>query len=154
MFKVTIKTPERRQWRRFGVFINFAHISYSFLVSIANFKQVNVSWMTKTSEIFMKGQYVSIHMPFVTFLKNFSHTPILSNPVKLEWTTRFNRTRRVGTRAHCHHRRKIYRICCLFQQPCLSRIFRVWINCLKRISIFSYFIFEPSFKPRWCRAGD
>ena len=134
--KLTIKTPERRQWRRFGVFINFAHNSCSFLVSIANFKQVNVSWMTKTKKIFMKGQYVSIRMPFVTFLKIFSHTPILSNPVKLKWTTRFNRTIRVGTRAHYHHRSKIYRICCLFQQPCLCRIFRIWINCLKRISIF------------------
>ena len=29
--KLTIKTPERRQWRRLGVFIvNFEHISYFF----------------------------------------------------------------------------------------------------------------------------
>ena len=31
--KLTIKTPERRQWRRSGVFIvNFEHISHLFLV--------------------------------------------------------------------------------------------------------------------------
>ena len=31
--KLTIKTPERRQWRSFGVFIvSFEHISHSFLV--------------------------------------------------------------------------------------------------------------------------
>ena len=31
--KVTIKTPERRQWRRSGVFIvNFKYISHLFLV--------------------------------------------------------------------------------------------------------------------------
>ena len=30
MFKLTIKTPERRQWRLSGVFIvNFEHISYA-----------------------------------------------------------------------------------------------------------------------------
>ena len=33
--KLTIKTPERRQWRRSGVFIvNFEHISHSFLLSV------------------------------------------------------------------------------------------------------------------------
>ena len=33
MFKLTIKTPERRHWRRFGVFIvNSEHISHLFLV--------------------------------------------------------------------------------------------------------------------------
>ena len=31
--ELTIKTPERRHWRRFGVFIvNFEHISYIVLV--------------------------------------------------------------------------------------------------------------------------
>ena len=31
--KVIIKTPERRQWHRFGVFIvKFEHISYLFLL--------------------------------------------------------------------------------------------------------------------------
>ena len=46
--KLTIKTPERRQWRRFGVFIvNFKHITHLVLVttvstvSIVNFEQVN-----------------------------------------------------------------------------------------------------------------
>ena len=41
--KLTIKTPERRQWRRSGVFIdNFEHISQIVLsVSSVNFEQVN-----------------------------------------------------------------------------------------------------------------
>ena len=45
--KLTIKTPERRQWRRSDVFIvNFEYISLSSTVSIINFEQVNVSWET------------------------------------------------------------------------------------------------------------
>ena len=46
--KLTIKTPERRHWRRSGVFIvNFNHISHPFFsVSIVNFEQVNVSWFS------------------------------------------------------------------------------------------------------------
>ena len=38
--KLTLKTPKRRQWRRFGVFIvNFEHISHlCSSVSIVNFK--------------------------------------------------------------------------------------------------------------------
>ena len=40
--KLTIKTPERRQRRHFGVFIvNFEHISHLVLVSTVNFEQVN-----------------------------------------------------------------------------------------------------------------
>ena len=41
--KLTIKTQQRRQWRRSGVFIvNFEHISDLVLVfSIVNFEQVN-----------------------------------------------------------------------------------------------------------------
>ena len=47
MFKVTIKTQERRQWRRFSAFIvNFEHISQLVLVSIVNFEQVNAGWDT------------------------------------------------------------------------------------------------------------
>ena len=39
--KLAIKTPERRQWRRSGVFIvNFEHVSHLVLV----FEQVNVDW--------------------------------------------------------------------------------------------------------------
>ena len=35
MFKVTIQTPERRHWRRSGVFIDgFEHISHLVLVSL------------------------------------------------------------------------------------------------------------------------
>ena len=42
--KLTIKTPERCQWRRSGVFIvNFEHISH--LVSIVNFEHVIAGWV-------------------------------------------------------------------------------------------------------------
>ena len=43
--KLTIKTTERRYWRRSGVLINFEHISHVSSVSIVNFEQVNVSWV-------------------------------------------------------------------------------------------------------------
>ena len=47
--KLTIKTPERRQWRRFGAFIvNFEDISHNIShnsVSIVDFEQVYVSWV-------------------------------------------------------------------------------------------------------------
>ena len=37
--KLTIKTPERHQWRRSSVFIaNFEHILHRVLVSIVNFE--------------------------------------------------------------------------------------------------------------------
>ena len=44
--KLTIKTPKRRQWCRFGVFIvNFEHISHPCSsVSFANFKHVIAGW--------------------------------------------------------------------------------------------------------------
>ena len=39
--KLTIKTPERCQWRRFCVFIvNLKHISHHFLVLAVDFEQV------------------------------------------------------------------------------------------------------------------
>ena len=44
-----MKTPERRQWRRSGVFIvNFEHISHPpcSSVSIVNFEQVNAGWIS------------------------------------------------------------------------------------------------------------
>ena len=47
--KLIIKTPERRQWRRSGAFIvNFDHISHPpcSSVSIVNFEQVNVGWIS------------------------------------------------------------------------------------------------------------
>ena len=45
--KLTIKTPERRQLLRSGVFIvNFEHISHLvFSVSIVNFEQLNAGWV-------------------------------------------------------------------------------------------------------------
>ena len=48
--KLTIRTPERSQWRRFVVFIiNFRQISG---VSIENFERVNASW-AKTRQIYL-----------------------------------------------------------------------------------------------------
>ena len=45
--KLTIKTPERRHWRRSNVFIvNFEHISQCSRVSIVNSEQVNADWVT------------------------------------------------------------------------------------------------------------
>ena len=45
MFEVhIIKTPERRHWRRSGVFsVNVEQISHIVLVSIVDFEQANVS---------------------------------------------------------------------------------------------------------------
>ena len=44
--KSTIKTPKRRLWRRFGVFIvNFEHISHlCSSISVVKFEQVNAGW--------------------------------------------------------------------------------------------------------------
>ena len=43
--KLTIKTPERSQWRCSGVFIdNFEHISHFFLVAEFD-EQAHVSWL-------------------------------------------------------------------------------------------------------------
>ena len=56
--KLAIKTPERRQWRRSGVFmINFEQVSLFFGVSIIDFEQINACWDTtflKTSKNFSK----------------------------------------------------------------------------------------------------
>ena len=45
--KLTMKTPKRRCWRRFGVFnVNYEDISHlCSSVSIANFEQVNTGWV-------------------------------------------------------------------------------------------------------------
>ena len=47
--KLTLKTPEQCQWRRYGVFnVNFEHVSYLFSsASIVVFKQVNVCLLGK-----------------------------------------------------------------------------------------------------------
>ena len=49
--KLTIKTPERRHWRRSGVLIiNFEHISHLFSnASIVGFEQANVTWVHNNS---------------------------------------------------------------------------------------------------------
>ena len=44
--ELTLKTPERRQWRRSGGFIvNFEHISHLVILFIVNFEQVNADWV-------------------------------------------------------------------------------------------------------------
>ena len=44
--KMTRKTPERRQWRRSGVFnVNFEHVLHLSSVSIIDFGQRTVSWI-------------------------------------------------------------------------------------------------------------
>ena len=46
MFKLTIKTPERRHWCCSGVFfINFEHTSHIVLVFIVNFEEVDSGWV-------------------------------------------------------------------------------------------------------------
>ena len=48
--KLTIKTPERRQWRRSGVFIvNFEHISHLVLVFLYNFEHLIAGWVVLQS---------------------------------------------------------------------------------------------------------
>ena len=45
MFKVTIKTKERCQWRHSGVFIaKFEHISHLALVFVFTYGQLNTGW--------------------------------------------------------------------------------------------------------------
>ena len=52
--KLTIKTPERRQWRRSSIFINFEHITHLLLsVSIVDFEQVNASSVSSHWNIFL-----------------------------------------------------------------------------------------------------
>ena len=59
--KLTIKLPERRHQRCFGVFnVNFKHISYFtsfFSVSIVDFEQVNVTWVD-TDFLQTKSEYI------------------------------------------------------------------------------------------------
>ena len=52
--KLTLKTSERRNWRRHGVFsINFEHISRFFSsVYVVNFEYVNVYWVNAVLNVF------------------------------------------------------------------------------------------------------
>ena len=46
--KLTMKTPERRQWRRSGVFIvNLNKFHVLFWCFIVEFRQVNASWVAE-----------------------------------------------------------------------------------------------------------
>ena len=50
---LTIKTAERRHWRRSGVFINLTFSTPCYSVSIVNFEQVNASWAEANFIIFL-----------------------------------------------------------------------------------------------------
>ena len=83
--KLTIKTPERRQLRRSGVFIvNFEHISHISHVSIVEFEQVNVSRVTtprsKRPEVFHRLTVSKI-------TKNFQKTTQIVTLVSKATTT-------------------------------------------------------------------
>ena len=55
--KLTIKTPEQRQWRCSGVFIvNFEHISHLVLVFL-NFEQVNAGYVNLSKLILFKKKF-------------------------------------------------------------------------------------------------
>ena len=63
MFKVTIKTLKRRQWRRSGAFFcslwpYFAPCSSVFIV---NFEQVNVSWVREWNITFIEICISKVH---------------------------------------------------------------------------------------------
>ena len=51
--KVTIKIPERRQWRRSGIsIVNFEHISHlCSSVSIVNFEHVITGWVIHLNSV-------------------------------------------------------------------------------------------------------
>ena len=57
--KLTIKTPERHHWRRFGVFIvNFEHISHFLLVFLSlTFDQIHVTWVIFIPHLRRLAQY-------------------------------------------------------------------------------------------------
>ena len=65
--KLTIKTPERRQYRRSGFFIvNFEHISCCG-VSIVNLEQVNAGWGKKSFRYLLQFSFFMSH--FAAFRK-------------------------------------------------------------------------------------
>ena len=48
--QLTIKTPERRQWRRSGNFmVNLKHFTLFSSISTVDFEQVSVSWVMTVS---------------------------------------------------------------------------------------------------------
>ena len=73
--KLMIKTPERRQWRRFGVsivnfdvvlvfffFVNCEYIWHHFLVfPLLTLNKQNVSWVTPCNKWFVKGSYLIVN---------------------------------------------------------------------------------------------
>ena len=91
--KLTIKTPEQRQWRYSGVFnVNFEHISYLFLVflvSVVNFGQVNASWVASKRQtkfpslnkttIYLYQRFQIANTYLYSFTQFLSSTSELSN---------------------------------------------------------------------------
>ena len=74
--KLTIKTPERCQWRRSGVFIvNFEHISHLFLVFLLltlnnNCLRVKSCWL---SSVIWSGSFKSCPPFYILFSWDFSN---------------------------------------------------------------------------------
>ena len=65
--KLTIKIPERRQWRLSGVFIfNFEHVSCSS-ASIVNFEHLVVGWEGSVSYFFLTNGHSSIILLHLRF---------------------------------------------------------------------------------------
>ena len=68
--KLIIKTQERRQWHRSGVFIvTFEHISL-FSVSIFDFEQVNITWVLRLVIAFMAIQSSNLSVDIITLFIN------------------------------------------------------------------------------------
>ena len=77
--KLTITTPERRHWRRSGIFIvNFERISYLFIVFLFEFEQVNVSWVLTFFALLPLGS-ISPKASFVHFLKSHYFLNLISS---------------------------------------------------------------------------
>ena len=58
MFKVTIKTKERCQWRHSGVFIaKFENISHFVLVFVFTYGQLNTGWDVSNIKFLAESKY-------------------------------------------------------------------------------------------------
>ena len=76
--KLTIKTPERRQWHRCGVFIvNFEHATPFSSVSIVDFKQLHVS----LTVFFALDRFLLLFL-FPVFMNLFHATDLFLCPLK------------------------------------------------------------------------
>ena len=73
LLKLTIETPERRQWCRSGVFIvNFEHISRFSSVSFVKFERVNVSLKVGNLDFSDNYYYKKAYNFLTLFSANFT----------------------------------------------------------------------------------